>query len=252
LSAAQAGPGATAATCEIVLDDAVLAQHPGLRLALLAVPAGRYSDPSETARAEQQVLAELLAAFADEDELRAGPADELYRSFYRSMGLKAAQVSTPVKQALRVLRNCEYRARGPVVDTAMAIEYSTLVSFQVYSAARLGGRLAFRLAGGEEPITTMRGEAKTCKPGELLLLGGAGGEVAHSCYYGNDPAFLLTEQDELAIVRVMGVPGLEDDVLARAVEEAERRMSPVDAITLDAATTRGRLSLTSKQEGGPT
>lgn len=244
--------GEPRASREVALDDAVLAQHPGLRVALLAVPARRYPDRSEAGKAEQQVVAELLAAFASEDELRSSPADGLYRDFYRSMGLKAAQVSTPVKQALRVLRNGEYRARGPVVDNAMAIEYSTLVSFQVYSASRLGERLTFALARGDEPITTMRGEAKTCKPGELLLLGGDGGEVAHSCYYGNDPAFLLSERDELAIVRVMGVPGFDDGAFARAVEEAERRMSPVDAITLDESARRGGLSLTSKQEGGAT
>ncbi len=251
MSAAQAGSGPLPAAREIVLDDAVLEQHPGLRLALLAVPSGGYSDPSEAGRAEQQVVAELLAAFASEDELRSSREDGLYRDFYRSMGLKAAQVSTPVKQALRVLRNSEYRARGPVVDIAMAIEYSTLVSFQVYSASRLGGHLAFTLARGEEPITTMRGEEKTCKPGELLLLAGAG-EVAHSCYYGNDPAFLLTEQDALAIVRVMGVPGLGEGVFERAVEEAERRMSPIDVTTLDESTRHGGLSLTSGQDGGAT
>ncbi len=249
MSPAEAGPLAT--TQEIALDDAVLAQHPGLRLALLVVPAGGYSGAGESAAAEQQVVAELLAAFAAEEDLRSNPADELYRSFYRAMGLKAAQVSTPVKQALRVLRNGEYRARGPVVDTAMAIEYSTLVSFQVYSAARLGDRLTFALAGGEEPITTMRGEGKTCKPGELLLLG-AGGAVAHSCYYGNDPAFLLTEEDPVAIVRVMGVPGLGDDAFAGAVAEAERRLSPIDVLKLDHSTRNGGISLTTEQERGQT
>jgi DNA/RNA-binding domain of Phe-tRNA-synthetase-like protein len=248
LSAAQARPGALPSACEIVLDDAVLTQYPGLRLTLLAVPASTYSDPSEADEAGQLVVAELLAAFATEDELRSSPVDETYRVFYRSMGLKAAQVSTPPKQALRVLRKAEYRPRGPVVDAAMAIEYSTLVSFQVYSASQLGPRLVFSLASGEEPITTMRGEGKSCKAGELLLLGDAGA-VAHSCYYGNDPAFLLTERDELAIVRVMGVPGLDDGAFVRAVEEAERRMSPIDVTTLDESNRRGGLSLTSNQEG---
>jgi DNA/RNA-binding domain of Phe-tRNA-synthetase-like protein len=248
VNAPQNGPGSLTGSCEALIEDAVLEQHPGLRLTLLAAPAHQFTDSGEVAAAEQEVVAELLAAFPSEDDLRSGPEDELYRSFYRAMGLKAAQVSTPVKQALRVQRNGEYRSRSFVVDTAMAIEYSTLVSFQVYSGSRIGKHLSFILAHGDEPITTMRGESKTCKLGELLLVG-SDGRVAHSCYYGNDPAFLLSEQDELAIVRVMGVPGLDDSAFQRAVQEAVHRMSPVDVITLDESTPRSELSLTSQSKG---
>ncbi len=233
--------------CEIVIDDAVLERHPGTRFAFLAVPAAPYADPAEATRAEASVLSELRGAFAGEDELRASPEDALYRQFYRGMGLKAAQVSTPVKQALRVLRNGSYSSRGPVVDTAMAIEYSTLVSFQVYAATRLTGPLTFSLAGGEEPIETVRGERKSCKPGELLLL--SGDAVVHSCYYGNDPAFFLGEEDEIAVVRVMGVPGLAAGLFERAFEEAARRLSPIDTAVLERTAPSGRLSLGQSREG---
>src|SRR6185369_13248880 len=161
------------------VDPQVLAQHPGLRLGLVVTPVEGYEHADDARAAERDLLDRLKTAFADEAELRARPEDEAYRAFYRAMGLKAAQVSTPVKQAARVLRSGEYRSRGPAIDVAMSIEYATLVSFQLYDADALPDELAFRLARGDEPITTTRGEAKVCKPGELLLTGG--GAVVHSC-----------------------------------------------------------------------
>lgn len=244
----KAGTELSAPDCEVAVDHAVFERHPGTKFAVLAAPSAPYLDPAGPAQAEEEVVQALRAAFPEEDDLRESPEDTLYREFYRGMGLKAAQVSTPVKQALRVLRKSSYVARGPVVDKAMAIEYSTLVSFQVYAAVRLNGPLSFALAGGDEPITTMGREHKSCKPGELLLL--SGDAVMHSCYYGNDPAFLLREEDEAAVVRIMGVPGLADGLFEEVVEEAKRRLSPFDMVILDHSVHSGRLLLRPGVEGG--
>jgi DNA/RNA-binding domain of Phe-tRNA-synthetase-like protein len=220
-------------------DPEVFERHPGTRIALIAARASAYDDDDQARRAEEAVIRRVRAAHAGEDAVRARPEADAYRDFYRSMGLKAAQVSTPVKQAARVLRTNRYSARSPVVDVAMEIEYETLLSFQVYDAAKLAGAVRFCLADGAEPITTMRDEAKTCKPGELVLK--SAGAVAHSSYYGNHRAFALDSGSTTALVRVMAIPGVQDDAFDRAVAEAVERLGSDRPVVLEAGAPAGSI-----------
>lgn len=204
---------------------------PHLAIVLMAVPSSRYVDESEAQAAADALVEGTTHAHTDADTLRGTHADEPYRAFYRSMGLKAAQVSNPVKQTSRVLANGTYRPISPVVDACMAIEYRTLVSFQAYGAAQLRD-LSFAVATGEETIITSRQETKTCKPGELVLR--SGGDTVHSCYYGNGRAFALGHDDDLAVVRIMRVPGFPADTFDAAVNEARSRLTPVAEVWLGA------------------
>ena len=218
------------------------ARWPDLAFALLLVPATSYDDEVAAAAQAAELVAGLHATH-DADALRGGPEDAAYREFYRSMGLKAAQVSTPVKQSIRVLDRGVYHPVSPVVDRCMAIEYRTLVSFQIYSAAWFTGAVAtYRPARGDEPIDPGRGEIKTCKPGELIL--DVDGTAAHSCYYGNHRGALLGEDDGWALVRLMRPPGLALARFEQAVEEARAVLSPIAEGRLTATDEECRLSAT--------
>jgi DNA/RNA-binding domain of Phe-tRNA-synthetase-like protein len=199
-------------------------RYPEFGAAFLAVAAKPYSHQHEADEAADALVTRVLRAHPSPEGLRGSPADECYRDFYRSMGLKAAQVSTPVKQAMRVLKT-GYRSISRIVDVAMEIEYATLVSFQVYDADVVGPNLTYTLACGTESIATTRGEMKTCKPGELILA--AGDRVVHSVYYGNDPKYMATTQTTIALVRVMKVPGMDEAIFRSAVEEASSRLGAV-------------------------
>ena len=218
-------------TLTATLSEDINLRYPEFRVAFLAVPAEPYADEREADRAAEALVARVRDAHASTDELRGSAVDHAYRYFYRSMSLKAGQVSTPVKQRISVLNN-GYRSVLRIVDVAMEIEYTRLVSFQVYDAAAVGSEVAYALATGSEAITTTRGERKSCKPRELILT--AGGEVVHSVYYGNDARYMASAATEIALVRVMNVPGLDAEVFRAAVDEASTRLGALRELQVSA------------------
>jgi len=210
------------ATVTLKIDAEVHRQLPGTEAQLLLIANETHPDPAHAELQAARLLERARAAHPDPDALAGGQTDTAYRHFYRAMGLKAAQVSTPVKQARRVLERGAYRPISKTVDVAMEIEYATLVSFQAYDAAAAGGELEYRLAEGGEPITTMGGDYKCCKRGELILLGAGG--VLHSSYYGNASRARLTDDAEHALLRILRIPGLDGERFRAAVEEAGARL----------------------------
>lgn len=206
----------------LAIDAAVHRQLPGTEVQLLLVANENYTDAAQAERQVERLLARVRAAHPDPDSLAGADTDQAYRRFYREMGLKAAQVSTPVKQVRRVLERGTYRSISRTIDIAMEIEYATLVSFQLYDAGAIGSQLEYRLAIGEEPMTTMSGEQKLCKPGELILQHDR--QVVHSSYYGNENRFRLGPDADHAILRILRVPGVAPEPFECAVDEARTRM----------------------------
>ena len=230
----------------ISLAGSVTDAFPDLEACFLLIPNAGYSDRAAAERAAKVVVDRARAAHGSADELRGSGADSCYRAFYRAMGLKAAQVSNPAKQAARVLENGTYRTIFRAIDIAMEIEYATLVSFQLYDAMATVGPLTFTLANGTEPIVTSRGEPRTCKAGELVLADEGG--VMHSCYYGNHRDRMLSASTPWALVRIMGVPGLTAGRFDEACDEAKERLGAVAVARLDAAQPTGTIALTTGEE----
>lgn len=193
----------------------------GARVAFLVVPARPYAEGEEGA-ATQRILRRTRDAHGSLDALAESPVRALYRAFYAAMNVKPSAVSTPVKQASRILKTGNYRPIHPVVDTCMEIEYATLCSFQVYDTARLAPALAYTRAEGHEEVNGRAG----LRPGELLLSDRYG--VIHSPTLGNDTARLVSGTSEYAMVRVMGIPGMPAGVFEEATEEAAARLAAAD------------------------
>jgi DNA/RNA-binding domain of Phe-tRNA-synthetase-like protein len=175
-------------------------------LAFLSAAASRYADAEQKWQAEQRIVANTLARFADR------PASEhylasKYGAFYTGLGLNPKRVSTPAKQVERVLRSRTWRSVSPEIDICMEIEFSTLFSVQVYDLDAIKGDvLICRTAVDGDVITNMQGETTLCRPGDLILADEAG--PIHSALQGNDIRGRITEASRRILVRLLGVPGV--------------------------------------------
>lgn len=200
----------------ITLHKEVSEKYPDLRVEFIEVHNIQdYTSDEERKEAEQEIVEAVLSTFPSKETLEAHPFKNLYQTFYQSMGLKVKKVSTPIKQALRIFTNKSYRSLYKILDTCMKIEYTTLISFQLYDIDKISGELEYRLADGTETLTTFHNEEKTCKPGELILTDSEG--VLHSVYYGNNKNKSIDSNTKNCVIRIMGVPGTPEEDFQKAV-----------------------------------
>lgn len=175
---------------------------------------------------ESRILTRLKESHPTEDALRQHPLWDGYRAFYSGMNVKPSSVSTPLKQAARILRRDSYRPINPVVDVCMEIEYSTLCSFQVYDNERVGMNVTYGPATGRE---TVDGKGRI-REGELLLSDEHG--VIHSPTLGNSIARLVRDDSDTALIRVLKIPAMDCKAFDQAVAEAAERLDAVRTVML--------------------
>jgi DNA/RNA-binding domain of Phe-tRNA-synthetase-like protein len=217
---------------DIMIAEEVIEKFPKLSLIFFLVNLSKIAHITPLER-EFCLMRDLRSAFGSEEALEEHYLGKLYDDFYRSMGLKVRKVSTPIKQAARVLAAKSYRPVSPIIDLCMGVEYSTLVSFQAYDAAKIAGQICYAIAEGHETITTFQGEAKICKTGELVLKDEQG--VVHSSYYGNALRCALDCSSQTALVRLLGVPGIEKADLDAAETRFGVSAQPIAFCRLSAA-----------------
>lgn len=226
-------------TMNVGLSPEVLEAIPDIAVEFILAKVAPYENGAQASAGASRVGEAVRERHGSVTNLASHPLEDCYREFYRSMGLKAAQVTNPVKQARRALEH-GYRSVSRPVDTAMEIEYATLVSFQLYDASPLPDELMYRIARGDEPITTSRGDSKVCKRGELILAGA--GRVVHSSYYGNEREFMLAANSACVLVRILRVPGIPDEPFAQAATAAKQQFDWRAACRVQAGSPKGALS----------
>jgi DNA/RNA-binding domain of Phe-tRNA-synthetase-like protein len=192
---------------EGVVDDALAAEFPDLRLAWVTVAAGPRRTPPE--------LRERLGMLADRFHgaralsIRREPVPAAYRVFFRHIGLDPDVQRTPIEAAAveRLLRGGF--VSGSAVDDALVLALvETGVPVWALDAARVDGTLALRAARAGERLGA--GEyADDLAPGRIVVADDAGpvavlfGAVAPDRLPGRDTDRLL-----LFAVGVPGVPAL--------------------------------------------
>lgn len=198
------------------VDPSVRTHYPDLHFAMgLVADLSFGGGGSEAAAASARtILAAVNQTYASVDDILNSEYVSCYAAFYKSLGLKASAVSTPCKQAARVKKTQTYKPIFPILDLCMRIEYTTLISFQLYDPDKIRGVLVYRFAMGEEQMIDFHGESKICRKGDLLLMDDTG--VVHSCAYGNHRDKGLQAESRRALVRIMKVPAVPADLLLQA------------------------------------
>lgn len=204
---------------------------PGLSMAFFGCASQPHSEGSKRS-SEATVLDQLGRTFLSLEEITSHHYGPAYTAFYQKMGLKIKKVSTPLKQAARVYAANTYHGILPVIDASMALEYSTLLSFQVFDADTIDDGLIYGLAKGNEPLFTISGEERKCKAGELILMETTGG-VVHSSSYGTNGSKRLSNQSKKALVRIMKIPGIDRQIFERVVQRAVQALSAKNAIIVN-------------------
>jgi DNA/RNA-binding domain of Phe-tRNA-synthetase-like protein len=192
---------------EGVVDDALAAEFPDLRLAWVTVAAGPRRTPPE--------LRERLGMLADRFHgaralsIRREPVPAAYRVFFRHLGLDPDVQRTPIEAAAvqRLLRGGF--VSGSAVDDALVLALmETGVPVWALDAARVDGALGLRGARAGERLGA--GEyAGDLAPGRIVVADGAGpvavlfGATAPDRLPGRDTDRLL-----LFAVGAPGVPAL--------------------------------------------
>ena len=164
----------------ITLNPEVLQKYPTLLFGFAILNSDGYKSENEKNEAEERIVSKVLDTFSDVNEIENHYLNDLYKSFYKSMGLKPKKVSTPIKQAKRIIQNRAYRSIHKLIDICMEVEYTYLVSFQVYDVDKINGSLEYQLSKGTEIIKNFHNEDKICKKDELILVDNE--SPAHSVY----------------------------------------------------------------------
>ncbi|MCM1565306.1 MAG: phenylalanine--tRNA ligase beta subunit-related protein [Dehalobacter sp.] len=192
------------------LNNDVLTKYPDFKAAFCLVK--NFSDHSsqeERTACELKIVEETKNEFSDNSHLSDHPFGQLYSEFYRGMGLKPKKVSTPIQQVERVIKTGAYRSIHKIIDICMEVEYTSLISFQVYDADTIVSPMIYRFSDGREMLTTFSSDIKACKPGELILVDHDA--VLHSSYYGNNVMRSIKPQTTNFLVRAMCIPGIAYD-----------------------------------------
>lgn len=206
-------------------------KYPDFEVAFLIAAASPVGIEDGDERA-QRIMSRLAAKYASAEELIDNPLAESYRQFYMAMNVRPRAASTPLKQAARILEK-GYRPIHPVVDTCMEIEYVTLCSFQVYDMDRLGKRVSYVLALGDEEFPErVHGDGPNkLRAGELALVDELGFINSPMC--GNAASRIVRSESKNVLVRIFKVPDLGADVFRSAVSETAERLGAKHVIVLD-------------------
>ena len=214
----------------ISFNDEVSTLFPDLNVAFFLISLPEYDSENRRKLAELEIINKVQKKFNNIENLNNHYLKEKYKNFYKAMGLKPKKVSTPIKQAERVLKTGKYKSVFKAIDLCMLVEYTTLVSFQVYDVDKIKGELEFRLADGNEHIIDLHAQEKTCKKGELILVDNEA--VLHSVYYGNNCDKSIDVNTNKYLVRLMGIPGIVHEEFQAAIDQFKDMTEPKNSVVI--------------------
>lgn len=214
--------------------DEVFDVYPDLKISFVIVTDedGEYSI-SEQKEMNQNIINSVKETFINEDVLTSHRYNNLYKEFYKKMGFKSKKIkkiTTPIRQALRVLKSGKYKSVNRVIDYCMLIEYTSLISFQVYDLEKVVSPIRYMFANGSETLISFSGDIRTCKKGELILLDKTG--VLHSVYYGNNKEKSVNDETFRYLIRIMFIPGIKVTSYYHAVNKVILRFRKHKLINL--------------------
>ncbi len=189
---------------------------PDFEAAFLAINDESHYDLTEQEDLKQKIVSNLKSP----EILMNHSYNDLYKEFYRKMGFKSKKlkkITTPIRQALRAAKTGEYRSINKVIDYCMLIEYTTLVSFQVYDLEKILSPISYAIAKGTETIIPFNGDECFCKKGELILTDQI--EVLHSAYYGNNKEKSVNNNTKNYLVRIMFIPDMDKSDYNKAIDK---------------------------------
>jgi DNA/RNA-binding domain of Phe-tRNA-synthetase-like protein len=190
-----------------------------------------YSSESERDVAENYLLNFVKNRYENEKILESHYLNTYYQDFFRKIGIKPSDASTPIKQVKRILKKGEYKSRFKIIDTYLSVEYASLISFQVYDYSLIDESINYFLGTGEEKILTFSGDIKTCKPGELLM--SDINSIINSSYYGNNKNYAVGNTTTSFLLRILGIPGLQSPQFDAAIRSAENFSSNTVSIIVE-------------------
>lgn len=201
---------------EIILSPEVQTKFPDFRACFLLISGvADYDSEEEKESFSNEIVSQVTKKYPTLESLKADLLKDAYNSFYLSMGINPKKVSTPIHQAGRVISKGTYRSIHRVIDICMLIEYTSLISFQVYDAEKLSRIILYELSTGTETLIDFHNKVQYCKLGELILRDEKG--VIHSGFHGNDLGRLIDKNSTTCLVRIMGIPGLRQDFFDESI-----------------------------------
>lgn len=225
----------------ILISDQVSKRYEDLSYCFVLSKSYPYKEEAEKAGHSVRLMVELNRVHRNEMNLKGHSFNDAYEVYYKSMGLKTKSVSTPIKQALRVMKSGRYNGFSPIVDFAMRIEYQTLISFQVFDFSKISGDIQIEIADGSELFENSHGEIKHCKRNEIVLKDDAG--VINSSYYGNKKGKFLSLDSEFALTKIMKVPGVPYEQFKKAMIDFCDQTESLSSIVIDANQKHGVIYL---------
>jgi len=201
--------------------------HPGAVIGLLEFSGVENTRTSlqldQRKRGMEARLRERYKGFARQDFLSL-PVMSAYEQYYKRFN-KTYHVLLQVESI--VLKGKSLPAISPLVDSNFAAEVETLVLTAGHDAAKLRGSISIDVSRAEDQITQMNGEAKSLRPGDMIMRDAE--SVCCSIIYGQDnrsPISSETTRVLYVAYAPVRVPAETVDTQLRKIEENIRLFAP--------------------------
>ena len=154
------------------------------------------------------------------------PSIAVWREAYRRFGAKPKDYPSSVENlARRALKGNAPSHINKVVDIYNAVSLEALLPAGAEDLDAIEGDVELALAGNDEPPVRLLGEpeARPPRPGEVIYRDRAGA-ICRRWNWKEADRTKLTEGTRNALVVIEGLPPLEREAIAAAVEEIARRI----------------------------
>lgn len=191
------------------------AAWPGAAVGMLVVRNTVNCVRHEGLQAEKdRIQSALRARFPTADALKADPVLLAYRAYYKGFG--------KTYHVLGQLESVALKGRGlPVVnglvDTMFLVELKNRLLTAVHDLDACAPPFTVASAAGGERFTTMRGEEKEPKRGDMLIRDGSG--IISSILDGPDLRTRVTADTRNAVYMVYAPKGIPEDMVRAHLED---------------------------------
>jgi DNA/RNA-binding domain of Phe-tRNA-synthetase-like protein len=210
--------------------------HPGAMVGMLVMRGAANCKAHDGLQAEKAgVESGLRARFTAIDAIKADPALQAYRAYYKRFG-KTYHVAGQVESV--ALKGRSLPSVSGLVDAMFMAELKNRLLTAGHDLDACVPPFTVGAAGGSERFTTMRGEEKELKPDDMMISDAEG--VISCIIHGPDRRSQITEGTRNAVYFVYAPVGITEAQVRAHLEDIRsyvRIFSPgVEAVSLEVAT----------------
>lgn len=190
-------------------------KHEGAVVGTLRLEKASQAGPGEALEALRlETEAGLQARYKSREELAALPVQQHYKAYYKQFK-KSYHVLFQLESV--ALKGKSIPSFNPLVTAMFIAELKNMLLTAGHDLERVEGKVRLDLAEGDETYSTLSGQEKTLKAGDMYTADERG--ILSSIIYGPDARTKIGKNSEKLLFVVYAPPGIGEGPVVRHLEE---------------------------------